>query len=193
MLERIKQNKGIVILILVVVVILVIYQFSTVKKSIAPGESATPTPQARQLPFTVPGYNLPVYSKALTDKDGFVDLNSEKVKKSIEEKSKISSQLPIYVEGFKTKTGIETTLNVYSIPEDPDYLIHIEIYGITYGDPNLLADNNPNALAFVESFNQIKNLLVSKGVDIHNVYFVLGSKPYVLNAADSLVRKYSLY
>lgn len=193
MLERIKKNKGVLILIFVVIVILVIYQISATKKSALPTSSPSPTPDIQKYMPPRSSYKLPVYSQPATDSLGLIDLTSVKVREAVAQKSKIESQLPIYIEGFKTKAGPVTTLNVYSIPEDPPYLIHTEIYGINYSDPNLLEENNQNAQAFIESFNEIKDLLNAKGVDIHKVYFVLGSRPYILGATDSLIRKYSLF
>ena len=193
MKEKIKKNIGMIILILVVVIILAIYKMSESKKMVAPSPNPSSTPLAKQISQPPPGYKAPVYSQPATDSTGQLDKSSVKVKTAIDEKSKLEPKLPIYIEGFQTTAGLKTTLNVYSIPEDPSYLIHIEIYGINYGDPKILEPGNKNALAFVESFKKIKTLLESKGVNIHDIYFTIGAKPYVQSAADNLIRKYNLY
>ena len=182
-----------IILISIAVIILVVYGISASKNTSTPSLTPLPVPTARQISQPPPGYKPPVYSQPITDEKGQVDSNSVKVKTAIDEKAKLKTVLPIYVEGFKTSSGLNTTLNVYSIPEDPNYLIHIEIYGVNYGDPKIMEPNNANATAFVESFKKIKTLLESKKVDIHNIYFALGTRPYVQSAADGLIRKYDLF
>jgi hypothetical protein len=193
MKEKIRKHIGIIILIFLGVIILAVYEIPGGKKAAIPSPSPSSTPVARQVSEPPPGYKPPVYSEPATDENGEVDTGSEKVQTAINTKSKLESQLPIYIDGFQTSSGLKTTLNVYSIPEDPSYLIHVEIYGIDYSDPKILEPDNKNGLAFTESFKKIKALLTSKGVDIHNIYFTLGAKPYIQTAADSLIRKYNLF
>jgi hypothetical protein len=199
MLEKIKKYIGIIILLSLIVIILVIYQVSGVKKSVLPTPSPTssptnsfPTTQTQQYSQTPSSYKEPTYSQPVTDSSGQVDESSPEVQTAITNKSKLKPQLPIYVENFQTTSGLNTTLNVYTTPEDPNYLIHIEIYGTNYSDPNILTPNNKNALAFIDSFNKIKNLLLADGVSIHNIYFIFGAKPYIQNTADNLIQKYGL-
>jgi len=193
MLEKLKKFKGIAILIAVVIIILIIYQISsggnTKIATTNPTQSPSNSFSTKQVPS---GYKEPSYTQPTINSDGQVDTKSVKVQTAITNKVKLAPQLPIYLENFQTKAGIKTTLNVYSIPEDPTYLIHIEIYGIDYSDPNILQDENQNAQAFIESFTKIKNLLSENGIDVHNMYFKFGAKPYIQNAADSLIQKYNL-
>lgn len=194
--ERFRKNIGIIVLVFVVVIILVIYEIPRNKKSTLPAPSPTPAQQTKTFPLSQSvspsNYKLPVYSQPPVDSSGQVNTNSVKVQSAISEKSKFRTYLPIYIDGFQAMSGLKTTLNVYTIPEDPDYLIHVEIYGINYGDPNILQPDNQNGQAFVASFKKIESILATKGVDLHNIYFVMGSKPYILNATDSLLRKYNL-
>lgn len=190
-MEKIKNNIGIIILITVVVIILVIYQ-AMGSKSTSQNTSASPSPQAQQYNYFTGNYKLPSYSQPPLNSSGQVDINSENVQNSVDAKATLLPHLPIYIENFQTTTPLKTTLNVYTIPEDPIYLIHVEVYGINYSDPKILDDGNANAQAFVDSFNKIKTLLANDGVDIHSIYFIFGAKPYIQSAADNLIRKYNL-
>lgn len=193
MLEKIKKNKFIIIFIAILVAILIFSEIS--------GSRLQKNPTTSPSPASSPGtgktqtqnsFQEPSYSKPPVNSNGEVDENSPDVLAAISEKEKIAGKLPIYIEGFKTLAGVTTTLNVYTIPEDPDYLIHVEIYGIDYSDPNLNQEGNQNAKAFIESFNKIKELLSEKGADITNIYFMFGAKPYIQSAADSLIKEYNL-
>lgn len=193
MITGIKKNAGLIILGLIGIVILVFSELKGNQKTPTPTLTPAPTASTAQgFTQTNTGYKEPIYTQPELDASGKVNLDSIKVKTAISEKQKLTSSLPIYIEGFKTSVGITTTLNVYTIPEDPDYLIHIEIYGIDYPDETLTQDGNKNATAFVESFNKIKSLLSEKNVDITKIYFIFGAKPYIQSAADSLIRKYGL-
>lgn len=192
MKENIKKYTGIIILIVVVIIILIIYQVFGAKTQVSPTPSPTPNPQTQQSSQSQSMYKLPSYSEPTLNASGQVDERTPSVQIAITQKALLKVYLPIYIENFQTSGGIATTLNVYTIPEDPDYLIHVEIYGIRYDDPNILEANNKNAQAFVDSFNKIKSLLLKDGVDIHNIYFVFGDASYVQNSADNLVNKYSL-
>jgi|GEM_PF-1530342 len=191
MKQIIKNNLGIVILISVVILILIISEVPRLKTAITPSPSPT---AGANLPQIVPksSFKEPSYSQPPTDANGNVNESSPQVQAAIAEKQKIEPQLPIYVENFQTTVGVATTLNVYTIPEDSDYLIHVEIYGINYGDSNLLQEGNINAQAFIESFNKIKEIMTRDGADIHNIYFIFGAKPYIQVAADNLIHKYNL-
>jgi hypothetical protein len=196
MLEKIKKYTGILILILVVIIILVIYQITGTKNTMSPSPSPSSTASTitedQQAIQTSPVYPIPAYSQPPTDTTGQVDVKSPKVQSAVTTKSKLEDQLPIYIENFQTSVGGKTTLNVYTIPEDPDYLIHIEIYGINYEDTTIIQPGNKQGQMFIDSFNKIKSLLLAKGVDIHNIYFVFGARPYIQKAADDLIQKYKL-
>ena len=193
MLEKLKKYRGITILVIVVIIILVIYQISNSGNTKITTASPTPSPSnSFSTKQTVSGYKEPAYTQPATNSNGQVDESSTKIQTAISNKTRLAPQLPIYIENFQTKIGLKTTLNVYTIPEDPDYQIHIEIYGIDYSDPAILQDKNKNAQAFIESFIKIKSLLSADGIDIRNVYFKFGANPYIQSAADGLIQKYNL-
>jgi hypothetical protein len=119
-------------------------------------------------------------------------VSSTGVKTAISNKSKIAGSLPIYIKNFKISNGMETTLNVYTIPEDPNYLIHIEIYGIDFENQNISKAENPDITAFIESFNEIKRQLTNRGVDIHNIYFMFGDQTYIQTTANLWIKTFNL-
>lgn len=121
-----------------------------------------------------------------------VEESSSQTKKAIETKKKLESSLPIYVENFKTSNDRLTTLNVYTIPEDPEYLVHIEIYGIDYQIQNSNPSENPDAVAFIDSFNEIKSRLSSKGVNVKDLYFVFSGREYIQDTAEVWIKEFQL-
>ncbi len=110
---------------------------------------------------------------------------------SQKEKSKIAPFLPINVQNFKTSVGITTNFNIFSIESEPSQVIHAEVYGINYylSDANT---NNPQAVAFVESFNQIKKLLSDKGVDVSKLQILYGNREYIQSTAENWVKVFRL-
>jgi hypothetical protein len=121
-----------------------------------------------------------------------VDTKSAQTIKAIASKNKVLSSLPIYVEDFKTSNDRLTTLNVYTIPEDPDYLVHIEIYGIDYQIQNTNLGENPDAVAFIDSFKEIKKRLTDKGINIKDLYFVFSGREYIEKTAELWVNEFKL-
>lgn len=186
MKEFIQKRKGILIVILLAIVILVL---SSVKIYLPQKETAEKTPvtetptEEQQSGGT---FLLPVGIKNQVDEE------SVQTQKAISTKGKLSSSLPIYVENFKTSNDRLTTLNVYTIPEDPDYLVHIEIYGVDYQVQNTNLSENPDALAFVDSFKEIKRRLSDKGVNIKDLYFVFSGRTYIQETAELWINEFKL-
>ena len=136
-------------------------------------------------------YSPPSYTQPPTNSEGQIDLSSQEVLASIENISKLTDSLPIYEE-FETSVGIKTTINIYRIGLDPQYLIHIDIYGINYQNQELDEEKNPEVTAFKESFIRTKELLQEKGVNIKEIYFVFGGKDYIQETAELWIEKLEL-
>lgn len=195
----ILKHKTILIVTLIAIAILLIAEFSekNTKKPIAnpsptSQSSYNPMQQTAEEPLPTPiSFTLPSYSQPPLDSDDRVDRTSPEVIVAVASKEKLKNNLPIYVENFKTSNGMLTTLNVYTISSDPDYLINIEIYGVDYRNYND-SKTNPDAIAFADSFNEIKRILLSKGVDIHNVYFLFGQRAYIQSTADLWIKTFGL-
>ena len=136
-------------------------------------------------------YIPPSFTQPPPDSEGKIDLNSQEVVSSIENISKLTDSLPIYEE-FETSVDIKTTINIYRIGLDPQYLIHIDIYGINYQNQELDEEKNPEVTAFKESFNKAKELLQNRGVDIKEIYFVFGGKNYIQETAELWIEKLGL-
>lgn len=199
MKDYILKHKAFVIVTLIAIIILLIAQFSE-KKSETPtttpsptpktGFSTTQTPSGETLPSPI-SFDLPSYSQPPLDADGRVDRTLPEVITAVATKEKLKKILPIYIKNFKTSNGRITTLNVYTVSSDPDYLVNIEIYGVDYrnNDPST---TNPDAIAFADSFNEIKKQLAQRGVDVHNIYFVFGQRTFIQSTADQWIKTFGL-
>lgn len=193
------KHKAFVIVTLVAIIILLISQFSG-KNTKTPSVTPSPTSQSsysmtqsqagEPLPSQAP-FSLPSYSQPPLDSDGRVDRTSPNVIVAVANKEKLKNSLPIYIKNYQTSNGKITTLNVYTVPSDPDYLINVEIYGVDYRNYDA-SKTNPDAIAFVDSFNEIKRILLSRGVDIHNVYFIFGQRSFIQSTADLWVKTFNL-
>lgn len=120
------------------------------------------------------------------------ELDPQKVTDSAAAKKKLASKLPIYIADYSISNGMKTTLNVYAIDGDPDYIIHIDIYGVNYEEQNTNPAQNPNVVAFVESFQEIKKQLSTRGVDLAQMYFVFGSREYIQKTAELWIKTFKL-
>lgn len=186
-----------ILIILFIVAFIVVVLINTIgnrpiKQTVSPTNTPTPTSYYFQQNYNS-GYKLPSYSQPLTDAQGNINSDSEQVKVAIISKQKlVESKLPIYIENFQTSVGITTTLNVYTIPEDPSYLVNIDIYNIDYQYQETDPNKNPNVTAFIESFNEIKKHLAERGVDIKNLYFIFGGRKVIEETADLWIKKFNL-
>lgn len=190
----IQKYKIFLILGIIAFVIIVISSLSSQKT--LPQILATPTPEAgggvSRFGTPKPTFKAPSYSSPAVNEKGEINLNSAEVKEAITSKNKLKGALPIYIENFTISNGMKTTLNVYSIPEDPDYLIHVDIYGINYNEQSTDKEVNPNTIAFIESFNEIKKRLTTKGVDLKKIYFIFGGPEYVQKTAELWIKTFNL-
>lgn len=137
-------------------------------------------------------FRLPSYSSPPLNQEGQLDLNAPEVKKATEAKTKLASKLPIYLKEYKTSVGITTTINIFSLPQDPGYLIHVDIYGINFQNKEADETKNPQATAFKESFVETKRLLEDARVDIHDIYFVFGGREYIQETAEYWIKTFGL-
>lgn len=183
-----SKYKIYLILSIVCILILIYFQFFT-NNAPKVGQVASPSPFSLPTPleFTTLSYSQPPLNS-----EGQVDTNSEKVITAVVNKDKLEKALPIYIKNFHTSNGMLTTLNVYTIPEDPNYLVHIEIYGIDFQSRNTSEADNPNVTAFIDSFNEIKKQLAGKDVNIHNIYFIFGQRSYIQSTADLWIKTFGL-
>jgi len=192
------KNKIYIILSVVVIFILIYLQFFTNTSKNNATKSPSPLPRNDQTPIanlptpTPLAFTPPSYSQPTLNSVGSVDLGSDKVKIAIANKTKLKESLPIYIKNFKISNGMLTTLNIYTIPEDPAYLVHVEIYGVDFENQNISKDDNPNVTAFIESFQEIKRQLTNKGVDIHNIYLIVGQRPYIQATSDLWIKTFDL-
>lgn len=199
MKDYILKHKAFVIVTFIAIIILLVAQFSE-KKPETPTTTPSPTPKAgfstTQTPAgeTLPSpisFDLPSYSQPPLDADGRVDRTLPEVITAVATKEKLKKILPIYIKNFKTSNGRITTLNVYTVSSDPDYLVNIEIYGVDYrnNDPS---KTNPDAIAFADSFNEVKRQLLQRGVDVHNIYFLFGQRAFIQSTADQWIKTFGL-
>ena len=191
----ISKYKIYIIISIIAIIVLVGTQLYNNKNIKQNNISPTPTGQQYQrLNNTAPEekFVTPSYSKPEESLSGGIDMTSEQVTIAIENKNKLKKSLPIYIENFKTSNGMSTTLNVYTISSDPDYLIRIDIYGIDFNNQDVSKETNPNVTAFIDSFEEIKKRLTAEGVDIHNIYFILGQRKFIQETADLWIKTYGL-
>lgn len=124
--------------------------------------------------------------------EGQVDTESPEIKEAIEQKTSLKEHLPIYIENYPTSANINTTINLYSLDNEPEYTVHLEIYGIIYHNQSYNTDENPNALAFKESFLAAKDTLKDLGIDPSKLYYIYGSRDYIQQTAELWVEKLNL-
>lgn len=139
--------------------------------------TATPTPTPFESTGTPPQTN---YGKL---KNSFESDLSQK------EKDKLSSVLPLKFVEFKTSTPISTDINVYSLPSDPPESIRLEIYAINFNNFNITSDD---AIAFKDSFIQVKKNIASKNINFNNLMIIYGNRQYIQDTATFWVKEFKL-
>lgn len=158
---------------------------------------STPTPETTS-PFfelsrqTLQDFTPPEYTQTPTKPDGQIDTDHPSVKTAIQTKQTLQSFLPIYLTDFPTSVNITTTINIFTLPQDPNHLIRLDIYGIDYQSSSTNEAINPHATAFKESFLKAKSLLQEKGIDLQNIYFVFGSRAYIQQTAQEWIQHFNL-
>jgi len=137
-----------------------------------------------------PSAPLPISTP--TPRTEIANLSQEQRTAALTYKQSIESNLPIYQEGFVTSTGIVTTLNLYSYPDDPEETVRFEIYGLSYLNSDPSPFTNPNVTAFQESFNYGLSLLKERGIDPKKLIFIYGDKEYVRTTIESWIDRLEL-
>lgn len=145
-----------------------------------------PTPTPTATPTTVPlraAAGIPVQTniqEAIKGVDSTV---------SLIEKNKVFDALPIRVENFQTSQNIKSTINIYNLTSDPNSTIRIEIYNINYNNSEL---NGPDALAFKDSFTEVKRLLAPYQVRLKQLQIIYGNRQYIQDIATFWVKSFNL-
>lgn len=146
----------------------------------SPRRSSTPAP----IPVSSP---LPS-----TIRPELLDLEEQKIRAATEYRQSIEGSLPIYLENFPTSVDINTTINIYYLPSDPNSTVRFEIYGLSYLNSDSSQFTNPNVTAFKESFEKGLSLMRERGLDPDKLIFIYGDKEYVRITADTWVQKLGL-
>ncbi len=100
--------------------------------------------------------------------------------------------LPIYIQGFQTSTGISVDINIYTLPTDPEDVLRFDIRRLNYINQDSNPSTNPHVGAFKEAFLKGKEELQKIGVNMGDVYFIFGTKDYIKETANLWVRELGL-
>lgn len=142
-LPHLLKNKSVLFALGIILIVILLAIFASPEDLAPPGPS--PTPTASRLPIS--------------------DLNAEKRAQQAEYRQLISSRLPLYVENFATSVGLPTTINLYYLPSDDPHIVRLEIYGLSYLNPNPNETENPNVTAFKESYLEALRLMRERGIE----------------------------
>jgi hypothetical protein len=104
---------------------------------------------------------------------------------------KIIPKLPMYIEDFQTSVGLATTINIYRTSMDSWDLIRLEIHNVDY-QRKAINHNDPNMVAFKESFLKAKEELAGMGIDLSELKLRFGEQPYVRETAEFWVEHLDL-
>lgn len=105
------------------------------------------------------------------------------------EKEKILSILPTRIDDFKTSTALVTTINLYSLPTDPLESVRLEIYNLNFNNSLL---TSTDAIAFKDSFIEIKKILLVRKVNLKNLQIIYGNRQYIQDTATYWVNSFKL-
>ena len=105
------------------------------------------------------------------------------------EKDKIISLLPLRIDDFKTSTPLITTINLYSLSTDPPESLRFEIYNVNFNNLNITGND---AIAFKDSFIEVKKILLTKKVNLKNLQIIYGNRQYIQDTATSWVNSFKL-
>jgi hypothetical protein len=179
-----KSKKTIIVILIILGTVLFLTLLLTNRLSVTEKQISTipilPSDTTQNLGVTQPIKN---------DISGLSKKVSDQV--SQQEKDKITPLLPISVKNFQTSVGITTNINIFSIKSDPSQVVRVEIYGINYYLSDTSSDN-PQAVAFSESFTETKNLLMEKGIDINNLQIIYGNRNYIQQTAENWIKTFNL-
>lgn len=122
----------------------------------------------------------------------FANLTEERLKNASDYRSLIQDRLPIYLSDYTTTTNITTTISISIHPSEPS-LTRLDITGLSYLNKDELdPTNNPNIVAFEESFKHALNLLREAGIDPKQLLFNYSEADYVRATATHWVDKLGL-
>lgn len=181
------NKKILIILAVIAVILLVVLLVLTFQKQkfvgpltvpLIPTPSVTVTPALQPVSESgiPPQTNI---QKSISGLDNTISLN---------EKNKVDT-LPIRSDDFQTTQNLKTTINIYSFPYDPPSVLRIEIYGINYNNPELTGQD---ALAFRDSFLEVKKRLAPYGVDLKKLQIIYGNRQYIQDTATYWVKEFNL-
>jgi energy-coupling factor transporter transmembrane protein EcfT len=105
------------------------------------------------------------------------------------EKEKIIDILPIRINDFNSETQINTTINVFTLASDPPQSARIEIYGPNFNNSSLTGQD---AIAFKNSFNEIKQIFTKNNVNLNNLQIIYGNRQYIQDTATFWVKEFKL-
>lgn len=132
------------------------------------------------------------YGVGTEDDDVFTYRGSPSIEEAVLAKDQLLSYLPIYVEEFKTSVGITTTINVFTVSGDLNYVTRLEIYGVSYLDRSVDPVKNPSATAYKESFEHALEKIEETGVDPKKLLFIFYTRKHANDTASYWVNSFGL-
>lgn len=156
-LKQLFSNRAVVFGLGIVILVIILAIFAS--------DDARQAQELKSLPSPSPRFT-------------FSDLNEDKRRQAIEYKKLIGDRLPIRTD-FQTSAGINTRINIYFAEGDPAESTRFEIFGLVYMNQESDPNKNPNAKAFIESYQESLRLLQSKGIDPKQLIFVYPDQSYI--------------
>jgi hypothetical protein len=157
---------GLSVLILIIIIIL------------SPKQTASPTPTP------TPNYDA--------ERTELIDLSQEKRQQAMIYVESIETKLPLYLESFPTSVGLDTSINIYRLKDDPAEVVRLEIYGLSYLNQESDPSKNPNVTAFKESYLKAIEMLEGQNIDPKRLIFIYGDKEYVRTTTISWINALKL-
>lgn len=96
----------------------------------------------------------------------------------------LEKKLPLYLENFETSVDLNTNISIYRAKDDKSRVIHLEIYGLSYVNPNSNETINPNVTAFKESYLKAMEMIEGQNIDPKKLIFIYGDKDYIRKTAQ---------
>lgn len=157
-MQKLLQNKFLLTAVGISTFILILVLIFSPKKQTTPPSSPLPTSTTRV---------------------ELIDLNKEKRDQAMIYVASIEKKLPLYLKSFDTSVGITTSINLYRASDDEAEVVRLEIYGLSYLNPESDEKKNPNVTAFKESYSKAIEMLESQNIDPRKLIFIYGDKEYV--------------
>lgn len=172
-MKDVLKNKAVIIGLAIIAIVILLAVFSA---------GSEPTPVAA--PSRAPAFK----SSQLQ----ITSLSDEKKARMTEYRRSIVEKLPIYIQGYKTPSGKETTINIYVYEKDSPEIIRLEVYGLSYKTIDQDPKQNPDALAYADSYREAMRLLQEKGIDPKMVVFAYGEAEHMRSAAAKWIDAFDL-